>query len=202
MTSGDERGARTSGTDPIRVDFLPLKDIGDAPGRLGLTLAPGKEADGADGRWDRDLDADLGRLVDEYGAEVLVSLLEKSEYGELGIPDLEGRAREKGVEVLRFPIPDGGVPREEEAGAHDYAAFVQKVVERLEGGRTVVVHCRGGQGRSGLVAASVLVALGSPAVEALTVVREAREGAVETPEQEDRVHFFEMELDKGDEEGA
>lgn len=202
MTSGDERGARTSGTDPIRVDLLPLENLGGVPGRLGLTLAPGKEADGADGWWDRDLDADLDKLVEDYGAQVLVSLLEKSEYGDLGIPDLVGKAKERGVEVLRFPIPDGGVPREGEAGAHDYAAFVREVVERLEGGRTVVVHCRGGQGRSGLVAACVLVALGSPAVEALAVVREAREGAVETREQEDRVHFFEMELDKEGEKGA
>ena len=47
----------------------------------------------------------------------------------------------------------------------------------------MVVHCRGGLGRSGLVAASVLVALGHPSGEAIRIVRVAREGALETPDQ-------------------
>ena len=59
---------------------------------------------------------------------------------------------------------------------------------------TVVVHCRGGLGRSGMFAASVLVALGRPARKAIEAVREAREGTIETPDQEDRVRWFEMEL--------
>ncbi|CAN5345025.1 hypothetical protein BH24ACT19_BH24ACT19_17720 [soil metagenome] len=63
--------------------------------------------------------------------------------------------------------------------------------------KTVVVHCRGGLGRSGMFAASVLVVLGRPAGEAIKVVREAREGAIETPDQEDRVRWFEMELRAG-----
>jgi protein-tyrosine phosphatase len=61
----------------------------------------------------------------------------------------------------------------------------------------VVVHCRGGLGRSGLVAASVLVALGHPSGEAIRIVRVAREGALGTPDQEDRVGWFEMELQAG-----
>ena len=46
---------RTSASDPIRVDWLPLDD---EPGRLGITLLPGKRVD----TWDRDLDADLDVL--------------------------------------------------------------------------------------------------------------------------------------------
>ena len=71
--------------------------------------------------------------------------------------------------------------------------MVENVVERLEKGETVVVHCRGGLGRSGMFAASVLVALGRPARKAIEAVREAREGTIETPDQEDRVRWFDPE---------
>ena len=52
------------------------------------------------------------------------------------------------------------------------------------GGESVVVHCRGGLGRTGLVAARLLVELGESPVSALVRVRAARPGAVETVEQE------------------
>jgi protein-tyrosine phosphatase len=179
---------KTSESDPIRVDFLPPETL-ELPGRLGITFAPGKKIEG---QWERDLETDLRRLREEYHAEVLVSLMEHTEYPNLGIPELFRKAKDLGIEVLHLPIPDGSVPLEPESD--DYEALIEDVVKRLKEGQTVVVHCRGGQGRSGLVAASVLVALGHPAVKALEVVRRTRKGAVETPEQEDRVHFFEMEL--------
>ncbi len=185
------RGEKTSESHPIRVDFLPQEEIG-LPGRLGMTLAPGKKSEGADGVWERDLATDLARLAEEYRVEVLVSLMERIEYSYLKVPDLLQKAEERGLEVVHLPIPDGGAPVDPEADR--YGPLVEDVAERLKKGQTVVVHCRGGQGRSGMLAASVLVALGHPAVKALEIVRDTREGAVETPEQEDRVHFLQMEL--------
>jgi protein-tyrosine phosphatase len=182
---------KTSESDPIRVDFLPPEAL-EVPGRLGMTLAPGKQSEGADGVWDRDLTTDLERLTEEYRVEVLVSLMEHVEYSYLEVPDLLQKAEEWGMEVIHLPIPDGGVPGDSEADR--YVPLVEDVAERLEKGQTVVVQCRGGQGRSGMFAASVLVALGHPAVKALQIVRETRKGAVETPEQEERVHFLQMEL--------
>jgi protein-tyrosine phosphatase len=187
--SGEER---TSESDPIRVDFLPQEAL-ELPGHLGMTLAPGKKVEGADGRWNRDLETDLLRLREEYQTEVLVSLMEHAEYSRLQIPDLFQRAEDLGIEVLHLPIPDGRAPLEDPETDDDYGGLIEDIAGRLERGQTVVLHCRGGQGRSGLVAASVLVALGHPAIQALETVRQARKGAVETPDQEERVHWFEME---------
>lgn len=61
-------------------------------------------------------------------------------------------------EILRFAIKDMGVPREAES--EGFEAFVHDVVQRLERGQNVVVHCRGGLSRTGTVAACVVVALG------------------------------------------
>lgn len=191
------REEKTSESHPIRVDFLPREETG-LSGRLGMTFAPGKKSEGADGVWDRDLATDLKRLAEEYRVEVFVSLMEHIEYPYLKIPDLLQKAEEQGMEVIHLPIPDGRGPAGSEADR--YVPLVEDLAERLEKGQTVVVHCRGGQGRSGMVAASVLVTLGHPAVKALEIVRETRKGAVETPEQEDRVHFLQLEL--GDRRGS
>jgi protein-tyrosine phosphatase len=80
------------------------------------------------------------------------------------------------------------VPHDAELGA--FADLVTGVVDAVRGGKTVVVHCRGGLGRSGLVAASCLVVLGLRPAAAIARVRQGRAGAVETPAQEDWVRRF------------
>lgn len=61
----------------------------------------------------------------------------------------------------------------------------------LEAGRNVVVHCRGGLGQTGTVAACVLVALGHSAKEAVDTIRETSRGTIQTDEQERFVYLFE-----------
>ena len=179
----------TSETDPIPVDFLTDDEVG-TPGRLGMTFAPGMWAGSVGGRWERDLAADMRALEEEYEADVLVSLMEKYEYRGYQIPDLLEQDSFGGIEILRFAIEDMGVPREAES--EGFEAFVRDVVQRMEQGQNVVVHCRGGLGRTGTLAACVLVALGRhSADEAIAAVRAARKGTVQTREQEDFVRLFE-----------
>ena len=176
---------KTSETSPIYVDFLDPADTG-LPGRIGLTIAPGKN----DGpyRWNRDLDADLQRLRDEYRCELLVSLMEAHEYEFLRIPDLFDRARAWGIETVHFPIVDVDAP---EAGEMpEFAELVERLLAAARAGKTVVIHCRGGIGRSGTVAAACLVALGHEPADAIARVRSARQGAVESSTQERWVHSY------------
>jgi len=183
----------TSTESPIRVDFVSQAAHGQ-PGRLGLTIAPGK----CDDRWKRDLAVDLRRLRDHYHADVLVSLLEPDEYEALGIAGLADAAEETGISVLQLPIPDVSVP----ASMERCRATVAEMVTALAADKTVIVHCRGGLGRSGLVAACCLTACGAEPDVAIRCVREARPGAVETKAQERFVARFakawqEMRADRG-----
>jgi protein-tyrosine phosphatase len=182
----------TSGLEPIRVDFLP-QGVLECGGRLGITCAPGRRSPGAEEPQEQKLESDLRTIKDEYGAKVLISLMEPTECERLAIADLFERAEGVGLEVLGLPIPDGGTPAY--AGLERaHRELVEQVVSQLREGKTVVVHCQGGYGRSGLVAASVLVALGYSTEEAIRAVQEARPGTIESPSQAEYVTGFEMEI--------
>jgi len=169
----------------LRVDFLPASAHG-LEGRLGLTAAPGRSRPGLDAASDGSLRDDIAWLRDELGARVIVTLLEEFEMVRYGIASLRREVCRAGLESLWLPVPDMSVPPSLEATAD----LVGAVVERLSRGATVVVHCLGGLGRSGTLAACCLVARGKDPAEAVDLVRRARPGAVEIPSQVSFVERF------------
>jgi protein-tyrosine phosphatase len=177
--------SKTSITHPIRLDMIDGQVVG-ASGRLGMTFAPGKKGIGIHGLWDRDLAADLTRMREVYGVDTLVSLVEEHELVDLQIADLADRAKATGMAVIRFPIVDVSVPKDEPA----FARLIVQVIERLKAGETVALHCKGGLGRTGLAAGCCLVGMGMPADQAIATVRAARSGTIETGEQERYVRRF------------
>ncbi|MCC7364824.1 MAG: ADP-ribosylglycohydrolase family protein [Dehalococcoidia bacterium] len=159
--------ARTSETDPIRVDWLPVPWLG----RVGLTFAPGKrQRHAASGAWERDLAADLHRLRDHYGCRHLVSLITPDERADLGIAGLARAADEAGIGFHHFPVVDQGVPADRAA----FGELVSEIVGFAAAGEEVVIHCAGGLGRSGVAGGYVLRAAGLAVDDALAALREAR----------------------------
>ena len=59
-----------------------------------------------------------------------------------------------------------------------------KLFEAIKTDRSIAIHCMGGLGRSGTVAAIILRDLGIPPQSAINIVRQFRPGAIETKEQE------------------
>lgn len=173
---------KTADTDPIRVDFLAAADVG-LPGGIGLTLDPGKEDRSRP--WDRGGDAALLQLRQHYKADRLVSLLEAHERDISGIQKLQAHSEQHGTFSRRIPTTDLSAPRADSMTT--FLELVDGIIDDVSAGRTVVIYSRGGQDRSGLVAASCLVALGHEPGEAIRRVRAGRPAAVETEDQEDWV---------------
>lgn len=178
----DTAQQKTSLTHPLRVDALSVPGV---PGRLGLTFCPGKTGPALyGGAWNRDLRTDLD-AIREWGAGAVLTLMEPHEFGLLGVADLPQEMRRQPFAWHWLEIRDSDVPDERfERGWPEIRASIHEV---LQSGAGVVIHCRGGLGRTGMIAALLLVEAGVPADQAIAAVRQARKGAIETWEQESYV---------------
>ncbi|MEW6330664.1 MAG: cyclin-dependent kinase inhibitor 3 family protein [Pseudomonadota bacterium] len=173
---------RTSDTHPLRIDAVTVPGH---TGLIGLTFCPGKKQKTAmTGSWDRDLEKDLA-AIRSWGGSALISLIEAHEYVELEVTELPHACLRYGMAWYGLPIVDGAIPDAlwEEKWTKSRSSLHQTL---REGGR-IVIHCKGGLGRTGLLAARILVEFGLPPYEAIERVRQARPGAIETTQQESYV---------------
>ncbi len=144
----------------------------DGPWRGKLALASRPRG----GDWLEDEMASWHRA----GIDTVLSLLTPEEEQDL---DLKGEAQEakaQGMQFASLPIPDRQVPTSES----EVSATLDRVDADLSAGRNVVIHCRQGIGRTGMITACLLVTRGvSPggAVDALSAAR-----GIEVPETPDQ----------------
>lgn len=180
------RNVRTSESHPLQV-FWVDGAAHATEGMLGLTFAPGKRGVGlvTGAGWERNLDSDLDRLRNHHRVDRLVSLMEGFEYGLLDIPELLSKAEQRGMLVHHLPIADGSVPTAAQVDEVD--ELVRAIRSALIAGDRVAVHCRGGQGRTGMIVAIVLTTFGHRPKEAIDLVRSAQPRAVENARQEEYV---------------
>ena len=171
---------RTSKSHPLRIDSV---SSGNGHGRIGITLCPGKEDRHArNGPCDRDLDLDLDK-VQRWGATAVVSLITDPEIDYLQVRGLSEAVQDRHMEWWHLPIPDVSPPGSDfETG---WRVAGEAIRDRLRMGFDVLIHCKGGLGRAGTVAARLLVELGENPDAAIRNFRQARSKcAIETKEQE------------------
>ena len=171
-------GARTSQTHPLQIAEVRASPL---HGRIGITFCPGKHDSIAHtGAWARELAADLD-VIAAWGARLVLTLVEPAELAALKVPDLGTEVRARGLDWRHLPIPDYSVPG---AGFEaQWQTHGREIRALLRQGGDMVVHCKGGLGRAGTIAARLLVELGMPPEQAVREVRRVRPGAIETPAQ-------------------
>ena len=138
---------------------------------LALHSAPGLEGD---------LTGDLQTLK-QQGVSAMITTLTDEELQRFGIAGLGPEAESQGIAWQHLPVKDKSLP--DEAFEHHWPQAMEQLLPRLLGGERVSVHCRGGTGRTGLVAARLLLAAGIPLSEVVEAVRQARPGALASEEQ-------------------
>lgn len=150
-----------------------------------MTLCPGKrDKKGVSGSWERDLTLDM-EVIRDWGADALVTLMEDFELDMLAVRKLPEIAKSHGIRWYHLPIVDVSVPGKcfEEV----WTTEGKELQNILYNGGRIVLHCRGGLGRTGTIAARILVEFGIEPEEAMHMVRMARPGAIQTIVQEEYV---------------
>ncbi len=161
----------------LRIDFLSNPESG---GYIPLTLLPGRKDR------NRVLTDDI-RTIKEKNIQSILCLLTENEFSEYGVDDLKKEYLSAGFSLKHAPVKDQGIPSIE---------AMNEIFDWLDGEikqkRKVLIHCVGGLGRSGLVAACYIKKkFGLSKENSIAIVRESRsERAIETKAQEDFVGSY------------
>lgn len=174
--------ALNSNSSPLRIDSIELPGH---CGQIGMTICPGNKDAGISGRaWDRDLETDLD-VIAKWGAEAVVTLMEDFELEMLAVATLPSLLQSRGIEWHHLPIRDVNIPDGKFEG--NWLKSGPRLRSILSNGGKVLLHCRGGIGRTGTIAAKLLVEFGFKPADAIALVRSTRPGTIETMAQEQYV---------------
>ena len=155
----------------ISISWIPIgkKNL------LGVSQFPGKNLQNI-----FDLSSFLKdlQIIKKQKIKIVVSLLPENEKNKLGLDDLIWSKEE--VEYIQFPINDFSVPPKKKF--NELKKLISFIKENLMLSKHVLIHCNGGKGRSGMIAALVLKPMKEK--DPIKKVREKVIGAIETEEQE------------------
>ena len=150
---------------------------GPWPGKLALAARP------RGGEWLKDEIASWSQA----GVNTVLSLLTHEEEQDLDIADEAAQVKAHGMEFLSFPIVDRQVPNSES----QLTKTLEQLDSELAAGRNIVLHCRQGIGRTGLVAACLLLTKGLDPETAVKRLSTARGVSIpETPGQRRWIEHF------------
>ena len=95
------------------------------------------------------------------GFHQVVSLLDPAEAEALGLAQEAELVTAQSMKFVSLAIPDMGLP----VCSEDFAQLAQRLFSEIEAGTNTLIHCRGGIGRSGLLAAALLL-IGGRSIQA------------------------------------
>jgi protein-tyrosine phosphatase len=125
----------------------------------------------------------------QVGFRTIISLLDEDEQS----PYYNTKKMEKmGFKRYSIPVEDFAPPT-----LADFQKFLDIVSKSLKEGK-VLVHCQGGLGRTGTMAAAYWIKKGLSAQEAIRKIQQSRHGAIESPEQKEALHRLEASIKRGE----
>lgn len=139
------------------------QEVPRVDGQLLLTPCPGTQQVA--------LPLVLGQLK-LAGAHGVLTLMTDAELARLELGTLGQQIEAAGMRWFQLPIEDDQAPDAAFEAAWQQA--LPALVGLLRDGKHLVIHCKGGSGRTGLVAAALLMSLGQPQQEAMAAIRAHR----------------------------
>ncbi|MBD3877870.1 cyclin-dependent kinase inhibitor 3 family protein [Pseudomonas kunmingensis] len=148
-------------------DLLSIPGI---KGKLIFTPCPGTK--------DSSL-ADSLATLKQAGASAVISLMPASELAANGAEDIGKQSQAQDMAWFHLPVADEQVPLED--FGQGWKACKQSILERLNAGQDIAIHCKGGSGRTGLIAARIMIEAGIPRADAIALVQALRPKAIQHP---------------------
>lgn len=115
----------------------------------------------------------------QAGASGLITLMTDAELAENGAANLGQACHESGLYWYLLPIADDAVPAEDFQRA--WLQHTDEIMQRLRAGQTLAIHCKGGSGRTGLIAAQIVLAAGGELNTTIAAVQALRPRALQYP---------------------
>ncbi len=170
---------KTTLTSSVTLPIAELK-LPAPGGAIGMCSCPGRGTffQGFGGA--RSLEQDLASIA-AWGAEAVVTLLPEYELESAGVGAMGEAVEARGIDWHHLPISDISTPGAEFEAAWNYSGL--RLRRTLAQGGRIVVHCMAGMGRTGTIAARLLVESGWSSADAIRAVRSVRPGTIETPGQ-------------------
>lgn len=130
------------------------------------------------GTKDADLTSSISNLK-EAGAEIIISVLPDSEIAKLNVTDLGAEIQQQGMLWYQLPVEDDQAPQLPFFDV--FNTKKEELLAHLKETKTIVIHCRGGSGRTGLMAATLLLESGYQWKRAKTLIQSIRPKALTIP---------------------
>lgn len=126
----------------------------------------------------------------EAGASALLTLMPTDELTQNEVENLPGQCQQRGIEWFHLPVEDDQAPGEPFQAAWD--ANRERIKQLLNEGKNIAIHCKGGSGRTGLIAAQLLIECGVPFRDAVSDVQELRPRAIQHPAHINYISQFDI----------
>lgn len=125
------------------------------------------------------------KQLKQSGVSVIVTAITRQEMADKQVASLGQVAQGLGLGWIHLPIEDNSVP--DALFSEHWPTVSPQLRAVLKRGDKVALHCMGGSGRTGLLAAHVLLDCGWPLEQAMRHIRALRPGAFSQPAQREYI---------------
>ena len=153
-------------------------EISVGPAILGMSPLPGLTGDFL---------ADVEKIFN-WNPTTILSLTPKKEMEDLGASDFVSMMAKERIPWVHFPIKDFSIVDQQQEVL--WEKISKNINLQINNGNRILVHCRGGCGRTGMIVLRFMIEFGEDPEKALERLRVIRPCAIETLAQENWAKFY------------
>ena len=157
-------------------------EISVGPAILGMSPLPGLTGDFL---------ADVEKIFN-WNPTTIVSLTPKKEMEDLGASDFVSMMAKERIPWVHFPIKDFSIVDQQQEVL--WEKISKNISLQINDGNRILIHCRGGCGRTGMIVLRFMIEFGEDPEKALERLRVIRPCAIETRAQENWAKFYNISV--------